>query len=1199
MLSATRTTLLRALFAGAALVASVAARPAHAQVGTTTEIIAGKVVGPDSIPVPNATVDVTSLENGVTKHTKTREDGRFSMLFRDGGAQYRVVVRAIGLLPATVTLTRRGDEDRLVADIRLGRAAVQLKAVQVSGQNARTGAPPASQAGASERAFGTPLVDRLPVERGDLAQIAALTAGVVAVGGSDSTPAGFSVAGQPSNQNNVTVDGASFLFGTLPQNGVRNVRVVTNSYDVSRGQFTGGQVATTTLSGGSTTQGTATLGLQPAATQFPTSNAPTFGQRYDQVTGSFGIGGPVLADKLFYFVSGQQEYRTDPVASILDANPAALRNLGVSADSVSRFVSLAGTNAIAPRAGAPSTRTALTSSALARVDLDFSEQSSLMVRADYRKSTSDASRVAPLALPATGGATNNSGGGLMASVTSTFGAFINEARISGQVSEQTAAGFLGVPTGAINVGSDLGGAQPSQALLQFGGNASLPRASRNALVEFTNEFSWLANDAHRLKVGLLANASRTEINGVANGLGTFLYNSLGEFQLGQPALFARTLSSPAQHAAINSAALYVGDAWRVTPSLQIVYGARLEGSQLPGAPANNLAVETAFGRRTSEWPTQVQLSPRVGFTYLLDNVAGIPAGSVKGGVGLFRGTVPDALVSAVGNANGLAGAQATLVCAGAAVPTPNWAAYSASSANIPTACANGAPSGLVQTVPSVSLFDPSFTAPSVWRASFGFSRQFNLKYVIAMDALYAYGTNAASVTDLNLPGVSFTLPGEGNRPVYARLGDIVPATGSLAGISNRPQPAFGSVASVASGLHSRTAQFTVQAFGPGLRSGFTSLAYTYTRTEDQSNGFGLGAYVPTTAGDPNRTEWGTSDFERRHQFIATVFSQFAGGWEVSFIGRLISGPRYTPIVSGDVNGDGARNDRAYIPVPGSGTLGTSLSQLLASTDGRAADCLRAQAGRVAERNSCETPWTPQLDVQVNWQPRAKALDGRLTLSLIMNNTLAGLDQLVHGSNLSGWGQPIVPDRALLTVAGFDSAARAYSYRVNQRFGTPMGANNPYGLPFQLTLRAQVVLGTDPVKAQMNAVTGGSNGAAATLEEIKARIARNVPMPGKQLLEQADSLKLELTPEQTGKLTLMQDAYAHQMDSVLTYVATVLRDAGPNPDVGALGPKLQSVNVGVVKALQQLLKDMQATLTPAQWAKVPDKIKFPLGQQPGR
>jgi hypothetical protein len=968
------------------------------------------------------------------------------------------------------------------------------------------------------------------------------------------------------------------------------VRVVTNAYDVSRGQFTGGQVASTTKSGTSEFQGAATANRQEPSLEFPTSQVPTFGQKYTQTTGSFGVGGPLFRDQAFYFTSLQYDRKTDAVASLLDASPGALANLGASADSVQRFMQIVSRNGLAGRAGAPASRTASTTSALARVDWDLSDSHSLMLRGDYRHQSTDASRISPLALPQTGGDTRSDGGGMMATLTSSLGDFINEGRVYVSADHQFASAFLAGPAGIVTVASDPGASSVTGgvASFQFGGNAGLPRSATNRLFEASDELSWLVG-AHRLKIGGLLNATRSTVGSVPNRYGTFVFNSLADLDAGRPALFARTLQGVDQSSGTDNAAIYFGDAWRHSATLQMVYGLRAEATRLPGAPPENPAVTQAFGRSTSDWPSDVRITPRVGFTYLIWNDAGLPTGAIRGGIGEFRGTVPSYLVGAVRNGTGLSGSQINLLCAGPAAPAPTWSAYLADPSAIPSTCAGGSTSNFGSAQPSVILFDDGFGAPAVWRASLGYQQRVGTAWALGFDGLFAYGVSSPFATDLNLPSPAFALSGEGGRPVFARPSDIVPSTGSVGALSTRPHSAFGSVLSLGSGLRSRTGQVTTTITGPGFRTGFTTVSYTFNRVLDQSNGYALGSYLPTTAGDPNRSEWGTSDLERRHQLVATIFTPFPHGLDVSVFGRLLSGPRYTPIVNGDVNGDGSRNDRAFVPT----ATTADLQHLLAATDDRAADCLRAQMGRIAGRNSCTTPWTPQLDFQLNWSPRANVFDDRLTVSLIATNTLAGVDRVLHGNDLHGWGQPVIPDRTLLSITGFDAASQQYLYKVNTHFGTPTGAASAFLVPFQLGLKAHVLLGTDPTKAQIKAVTGGANGAQASVQEVKDRILKGVPHPVKSLLDQADSLGLNLTREQRAKLTGIESVYNKQIDSVGNMVAQILVDAGPRPDLGALGPKLQKVNLGVITVLQQSVKDAQSALTPEQWAKVPERIRLPL------
>src|SRR3989440_10414203 len=112
-----------------ALALSLAASRAAAQVGTTTDIITGTVVGPDSQPLAGALVQALSVETQISRHATTDPRGRFTIVFPDGGGQYDLTVRFIGMAPATVSVARQGDEDRLVAEVQMGAAAGPLQAV--------------------------------------------------------------------------------------------------------------------------------------------------------------------------------------------------------------------------------------------------------------------------------------------------------------------------------------------------------------------------------------------------------------------------------------------------------------------------------------------------------------------------------------------------------------------------------------------------------------------------------------------------------------------------------------------------------------------------------------------------------------------------------------------------------------------------------------------------------------------------------------------------------------------------------------------------------------------------------------------------------------------------------------------------------------------------------------------------------------
>src|SRR5205807_1632434 len=145
---------------------------------------------------------------------------------------------------------------------------------------------------------------------------------------------------------------------------------------------------------------------------------------------------------------------------------------------------------------------------------------------------------------------------------------------------------------------------------------------------------------------------------------------------------------------------------------------------------------------------------------------------------------------------------------------------------------------------------------------------------------------------------------------------------------------------------------------------------------------------------------------------ATVTLPIASALELGAIGRLTSGAPFTPVVGSDINGDGARNDRAFIFVPATApdtAVGNAMRTLIADAPGAVRRCLVRQLARVAARNSCAGPWQPSFDLQLSWRPAWFGLERRLTLSALTVNLMGGLDEWLHGAgNLRGWGYASAP-----------------------------------------------------------------------------------------------------------------------------------------------------------------------------------------------
>jgi hypothetical protein len=1215
-----------------AAVVLLSALPARAQVGSTTDIIMGKVLAPDSTPVVGARIEVTSNETGITRRKETNERGEFSILFPDGGGAYRLRASFLGYAPYEVAVQRQADEDRLIINIRLSRNPQVLQAVTVRATNDR-GTQDRPTAGSVERTLSAAQLDRLPVDKGDLASVAGLVPGVITTTATDSSAASFSVAGQPLNQNQITLDGLSFGSGSVPAEAVRATRVITSTYDVSRGQFTGGQVASTTRGGTNNVQGVVSYALRDPDLEFVDSSSATFGQKYEQNSLNFGAGGPIVKDVAFVFGALSVSRRTNPLSSLLAADAQTLARLGASEDSVGRFLGRLASIGVAPTLpGIPDDHLADQASALVRFDYALGEAHTLTVRGDWRGQSQDATRISAFSVPSTGGNLRTTGGGIMVSLTSHLSRFINEGRVYQSSDRQNTEPYLALPGGRVTVASELANGTQGLTTLQFGGNPSLPQFTHSRLLEATDELSWVTdNGAHRFKLGGLVNQDRSSIGTIPNRYGTFYFNSLADFEANQPSQFTRTISGTDRLAGSDNLALYLGDAWRRSAAFQMTYGLRLEGTRFPRTPEYNPEIETLFGFRTDDAPSEVHLSPRVGFTFMpgartggqgrnggQGGNGGAPGGFnaaswiLRGGVGEFRGKIASNLVANAVEATGLPGGQSQLTCVGAGVPTPDWASYLADPSTVPEECLSsgptpvtGAPTGQRR---NVSLFASDFGAPKVWRSSLGASRRFFERYSFNLDASFAYGVNQTGSRDLNLDATpEFTLQNEGGRPMYVPASAIVPRTGATTINASRLHPEYGAVSELTSDLHSTSAQLTATVGGLTLQGITWSASYTFLRTREQLNGFGAGGGFGggSTAGDPNQIEWGTSDRERRHSMLGTLTYPAKPWLDITAVGRLTGGQRYTPIVSGDVNGDGSRNDRAYVFDPTSPDIAADtalvngMNRLLGSVSGRAKDCLTSQFGRIASRNSCSTPFTPALDVQLNFKPSAFGLERRLMVSLQLQNALVGVDQLLHGNNLHGWGQPILPDRTLLYVRGFDAASQRFIYQVNEHFGDASGRTSAYRIPFQVGLQGRLTLGQDPARQQVRQIFGGPNGQRLTRDDYKARLQRLVPNPFLATIALNDSLKLALTPEQTTRLRAMSDTLSPKVEALVNEIADMLAGAGANPDPQVVFARMSGKTNEGRKLGEQAISQLQSVLTPEQWEKLPAAVKtVPGGRGPG-
>ena len=688
---------------------------------------------------------------------------------------------------------------------------------------------------------------------------------------------------------------------------------------------------------------------------------------------------------------------------------------------------------------------------------------------------------------------------------------------------------------------------------------------------------------HEIKLGVLLQGERaTDANNAAQ-LGSFLFHSLDDLENNRPASFTRLLSEGVAEAERHAVAFYIGDRWTANERLGLVYGVRVDGTHYGSRSALAPSLYSLGVSERSAPPADLAISPRVGLRY---DLPGRGHWILDGGIGGFSGT--SALTSLASRWNATGYGERQLVCLGVAAPTPAWRRYGSDADAIPSTCADGA-AHFASAAPTATLFGADFASPRTSRASLGASGMLIGRWGMSLDAIVAHGTHLRSAFDRNLARTAvFPLLEEHARPVYVAPEAIDPASGAISPRASRVRSDHGSVIELRSEGKSWTEQITVGMGGFVGRSGRLDLTYSHTRSRALSGGIpapGVSSF--DSDGDPHRLEWAPTAYTPRHVFQAILSGDIGSLLQVSAIGGLSSGMPFTPLVDGDINGDGYRNDRAFVFAPDQvtdPTLAREMERLRQTARGGVRKCLRSEAGRIAAIGACQGPATVSLDVRLALKALERWSDRRLHITVAASNVPAGLDYLLHGSKgLRGWGQAPIPDAMLLQVRGFDAGRRAFEYSVNPAFGRAMDAD-AYRLPFSLSLQGRITVGADPryqPLVQAVQLHAGSSREAARAAFTK-RI-RNIPSAVLQL-DASDTTVLALSAIQRVRLQELGDSLDREIAAVADSLADAYTQVGP-----ITGPR----QARMIQAAQDAdalatlnLERTRALLTSAQWERLP-------------
>jgi hypothetical protein len=918
---------------------------------------------------------------------------------------------------------------------------------------------------------------------------------------------------------------------------------------VSRGGFSGGQLNVRSRPGSNFKVRSTSLNLDSPAFQWTDPAGRALNQEYSNASFGGAISGPITFDKAFYNLAYQVGRRANDLQTLLNTSPVGLQAAGVAPDSVNRLLSILSANGIpATVAGIPNQRANDQLSVFGA--LDWAPPSSLTGQAlniSFNGSVSAQSPASGLttATPANSGDRTNASGGLQLRHTNFYGIFLSETNIGINGSRNVAEPYVILPNGSVLINSTFADGTNGVNVINFGGSPSLNNTQSSSTFAFNNQLSWFSLDnKHRLKMTTELRRDEYTAEQTQNMFGTFRFNSLAEFESGRPAAFTRLLEPQTLSAGQWVAGASLGDSYRVNRDLQLQYGVRVDANRFSDLPDRNEAVETTFGVRNDQVPQFVGFSPRFGFSWSYGQAPQIPGfegafrgprAVVRGGVGVFQNTPQVRLTQGALNNTGLATGIQNLSCAGGAAPIPDWATYGLDPATIPTTCADGSLGSVFSNArPNVSLFGEDFRPQQSIRGNVQWNGPvLDNRFTATAEVTYSRNRFQQSFIDLNFDATErFALASEGNRPVFVTPTSIVPINGAIAPGANRISTQFNRVTQQLSDLEGESKQVTLRVQPTRFSTGLTwSLAYVFSDNRDQVRGF------QNTAGDPRVIEWAQAQFNTRHQISYNLGYNFFDLVRVNWFGSFRAGNPFTPLVSGDVNGDGYSNDRAFIIDPAAAAdpaVGTAMQALLASTSPEARRCLQGQFGTIAGRNSCQGPWIQTANLSLSINPLKIGLPQRATLSFNVSNPLGAADLLLHGEDgIKGWGQARIPDPTLLYVRGFDPVTQRFKYDVNQRFGNVSPQLSAIRAPVALTVQLRFDLGPTREKQILTQTLdrGRSlDGNKATEAALRAQYTNaGLPNPMATILRQADTLKL--SGPQADSLATMNRWYLIRLDSI--------------------------------------------------------------------
>ncbi|HPM87022.1 MAG TPA: TonB-dependent receptor [Bacteroidales bacterium] len=1043
--------------------------------GSTTSSMSGKIIDERNQPMAGATVVATHVPSGTVYGATTNSQGLYTLDGMRPGGPYKVEISFVGYARRTFTdiTLLLGENSVLNAD--LSQESTELREVTVVGTKTSMFNTEKTGATTNIKREDMLMVPTMNRTLGDYTRLSPYSTGT------------GSYVGRNAYNTNVTVDGANFnnnfgLSGTnmpgvsgepISMESIEEIQVAVSPFDVRQSNFTGAGVNAITKSGTNQFRGSV-YGYYRDQSFNGTKIRDTKLTVAESAKKAYGftLGGPIIKNKLFFFLSGEKESTLTPGNTLLalDDGRDPETDLNVSsrvyADSLVRFSQLLKDNF-----GYETGRyedwggdDEMNNKMLVKLNWNISRNHKLTLRYNFSES-SNVSRPSNSgdARPSISNGRHSRTGGMSfensqyfnsnklhsvtAELNSRFGQLSNKFLLAytnykqPRASNSTDFPFIDIMSGDATKGDVMMSA--GYELFSYKN-----RVDNNTLI-LTDNVSYQL-DKHNLTFGLSYESQYFANSYLRQGSAYYRFKNLASFENflnGEgdglpyndnyhPINFAYTypinnFTNPVAELSFGQFSSYLQDEFSVLSNLKIMGGLRLDlPMYLDGALDNpSLHGKTFAGGEAvdlSTWPdAKILWSPRLGFSW---DVLGNKTLKVRGGTGIFTGRIPFVWFTNQPTNSGMIQYQLVINSSGGATSRGQLARLPLL-ADASQLLKDGTLSDIFpqSNIPGgrIAAIDKNFKLPQVWRTSLGFDIKLPLEMMLTLEGVYTNDLNSITFENINLqPAAGTYLVGDQTMPYWSNN------TNATKYIT---QPYTDVVIMRNTDLgqgYSLSAQLTLpQIYGLSGMIGYSRSWSEEIAGKSGSDPFSAWQYRVITR-ELNSRELGLSMNNTPHRVVATLsynieYAKVLGS-SISFFYNGYIGDAFSYIYNGDANKDGtSSHELMYIPENPTDYLWASPEDeaayfVYASQD----PYLKKHKGGFAQRYGAYEPWYGRLDMRFMQEIKIKTGEqvNKLQFSVdvinFMNllNSSWGLDQsLITTSPLSVTGRDATTGRMIVSM----------------------------------------------------------------------------------------------------------------------------------------------------------------------------------------